>query len=90
MLLVIVTASKSSQVEKQLFDASFLRNLTSKPRDNSLNFELMDDFIEMERFAESQSHSHSVSGSDRTTVETALVFGAADHSNHQLRIAGLE
>ncbi|KAG0598864.1 hypothetical protein M758_12G106800 [Ceratodon purpureus] len=84
------SASKSSQVEKELLDATSLRNLTSKPRDNSLNFELMDDFIEMERLAESQSHSHSVSGSDHTTVESALMFGAADESNNQLRIAGLE
>jgi chromosome segregation ATPase len=77
-------------VEKELFDESSLRSLIPKPRENSLNFELMDDFIEMERLAESQSHSHSVSSSDHTTAETALVFGAADDSNHHLRITALE
>ena len=77
-------------MEKELFDESSLRSLIPKPRENSLNFELMDDFIEMERLAESQSHSHSVSSSDHTTAETALVFGAADDSNHHLRITALE
>lgn len=80
VLFLVVTASKAAQVEKaspekwlsnaSIFSDSSLRNLTSK-RDNSLNFELMDDFIEMERLAESQSQSHSVSGSENTT-ETPL------------------
>ena len=90
MASVCAAAAKTSQVEKELFDATSLRKLTTKPRDNTLNFELMDDFIEMERLAESQSQSNSVSGSEHTTETALVVFGAADDSAHQLRIANLE
>ena len=56
----------------------------------SLDFELMDDFEEMERMANSQSQpSLSVSGSEHT-VEAAAVFGSVDDATYQLRITGLE
>ncbi|XP_073386525.1 uncharacterized protein [Physcomitrium patens] len=59
-------------------------------RGTSLNFELMDDFEEMERLANSQSQSLSASSPERS-VETALtVFGAVDESTNQLRIVCLE
>jgi hypothetical protein len=94
------TASKSvSQVEKaspetraskasSILSESSLRTLPSK-RD-SLNFELMDDFEEMERLANSQSQPlQSVSGSEHM-VEAAVVFSGVDDATYQLRIAGLE
>jgi chromosome segregation ATPase len=94
------TASKSvSQVEKaspetraskasSILSESSLRTLPSK-RD-SLNFELMDDFEDMERLANSQSQPlQSVSGSEHM-VEAAVVFSGVDDATYQLRIAGLE
>lgn len=93
-----VASRSTSQVEKSspeklrsnpssILNESSLKTLPSK-RD-SLNFELMDDFEEMERLANSESQSHSVSGSEHT-VEPTVVFGAADDLTHQLHISGLE
>lgn len=94
------TASRSaSQVEKpspetwasnasSILSESSLK--TSPSKRDSLNFELMNDFEEMERLANSQSQpSHSISGSEQT-VEAAVVFGGVDDATYQLRIDGLE
>lgn len=62
---------------------------TSPLKRDSLNFELMDDFEEMERLANSQPQSHSVTSSEHT-VEAAVVFSTADDLTHQLRISALE
>lgn len=59
-------------------------------RRESLNFELMDDFIEMERLANSQSRSQSGADSE-ITMETASVNGLEAPASHlQQQILGLE
>lgn len=83
---------KSSTENRTSNQSSILNELSLKTlpsKRDSLNFELMDDFEEMERLANSQSQSHSVSGSEHT-VEAVAVFGAADDLTHQIRISALE
>nr|XP_024362653.1 filament-like plant protein 4 isoform X3 [Physcomitrium patens] len=83
---------KVSLSEKWTSGPSIISESSMKARSSkrdSLNFDLMDDFEEMERLANSQSRCHSVSGSEQT-VEAAVDFSAADDPNITLRIAGLE
>jgi len=94
-LRVVFAESRSaSQVEKSAPEnwTSNLNELSLKTlpsKRDSLNFELMDDFEEMERLAHSQSQSHSPSGSEHT-VEAAVVLGSAGDLTRQLHISGLE